>query len=305
LFSRTHKHINEEKKALKHTAKNTVQVDKMLISGARIERYTGFVEVFDGRRPKQPGNHLLTPESNVWLKATSVERSARRANSNIRRIVYSNVGRYKDKNGITIPTKFLTLTFAQHITNISEANKYFKRFIQSINREFEDVLVQRIQYCNIVEFTKKGRVHFHTGLFNFPFVHKVFSRIRKHWPDRFTLQTWRTDVNGQQLVGYLTKYVTKQKFDNRFLNQHRFSASRDIFKPVISRDVILNENLAAYLQPWLVHDGKFTGTFGSFSHQLYFLGEGRSINERFIDSDTRDRIKLASQAKFKRFEKSK
>ena len=51
---------------------------------------------------------------------------------------------------------FITLTYEENITNIDEAKKDFRYFIDKVQRVYKD-----LKYICIPEFQKRGAVHFH------------------------------------------------------------------------------------------------------------------------------------------------
>ena len=56
-----------------------------------------------------------------------------RAKREVRRLINANVGRHsKEKN----TDKFLTLTFAENITDIQEANRHFHHFMKKLRYHY-------------------------------------------------------------------------------------------------------------------------------------------------------------------------
>lgn len=52
--------------------------------------------------------------------------------------------------------KFLTITFAKNLKNLTEANYAFKKFMQRLKYKYEN-----FKYICVVEFQKRGAVHYH------------------------------------------------------------------------------------------------------------------------------------------------
>jgi hypothetical protein len=147
---------------------------KLIMSGSLIERLEFYyptekrIKIVEKRKPKE-----IDPEK--------IRSSVNRSRSRLRRIVFVNFYAWKDKNGYTIPSKFLTLTFKENIQDLKSANRHFTKFVQKINYDFRSSIIGSLKYVCVPEFQKRGAIHYHLVLFNFPFVHSVFKRIRRLW----------------------------------------------------------------------------------------------------------------------------
>ena len=130
---------------------------------------------------------------------------------------------------------FITLTFAENITDIAFANKKFRYFIDKVQRKFKE-----LKYICIPEFQKRGAAHYHlltnisienTDLIYSQVNNEKFKHI-KYWNEGFTkVDSLNNDI--KKIVGYVSKYMTKD-IDNRLYNRHRYFYSRNLTKPKIS-----------------------------------------------------------------------
>lgn len=130
---------------------------------------------------------------------------------------------------------FITLTFADNVTNIKLANKKFRYFIDKIQRVCKD-----FKYICIPEFQKRGAVHYHLltnikidddKLIYSQKDSKTFYHI-KYWNEGFTkVDNLKGDV--KKIIGYISKYMTKD-IDDRLYNCHRYFYSRNLNKPIVS-----------------------------------------------------------------------
>lgn len=128
---------------------------------------------------------------------------------------------------------FVTLTYEENITNIDEAKKDFRYFIDKIQRIYKD-----LKYICIPEFQKRGAAHFHllTNIdikdtrFIYEQIHKNKKYFHiKYWHKGFTkVDILENDI--KKIVGYVSKYMTKD-IDNRLYNRHRYYYSRNLTKP--------------------------------------------------------------------------
>ena len=130
---------------------------------------------------------------------------------------------------------FITLTYEENITNIDEAKKDFRYFIDKVQRVYKE-----LKYICIPEFQKRGAVHFHLltnidvnnkKLIFLQEDNKKFKHI-KYWNKGFTkVDTLEKDI--KKIVGYISKYMTKD-IDNRLYNRHRYYYSRNLSKSIVN-----------------------------------------------------------------------
>lgn len=141
---------------------------------------------------------------------------------------------------------FVTLTFADNITDVKTANKRFRYFIDKVRRIKKD-----FKYLCITEFQKRGAIHYHL-LCNIDINdrtllyeqndNKKFLHI-KYWVDGFTsVEPMSGDC--KKVVGYISKYMTKD-IDNRLFGHRRYFYSNNLNKPIenyIDLDNIKDKN---------------------------------------------------------------
>ena len=137
---------------------------------------------------------------------------------------------------------FITLTFAENIDNIEQANKRFKYVVDKVRRVKPDFM-----YLGITEFQKRGAIHYHlltnvsindNKLIYSQEDNPKFKHI-KYWLDGFTsIEVMKGDT--KKVVGYIAKYMTKD-IDNRLFNRHRYFYSKNLKKPLESYVNMENE----------------------------------------------------------------
>lgn len=154
--------------------------------------------------------------------------SVQRARERLYDLVSANIGQYKEM------TTFITLTFAENITDLKEANVLFRSFIRRLNRH----IGYKVKYITVVEFQKRGAVHYHMLFFNMPFIPKFeFEAI---WGHGFTnMQGLETIRN---VSAYLAKYLSKETFDKRLVGQKVYFSSRGLLRSEVTRDNIVIDN---------------------------------------------------------------
>jgi len=146
----------------------------------------------------------------------------------IRRLIECNYKKFG------YPPVFLTLTFSENVVDIDIANKQFHDFIKRLNRRFQ----RSFRYLAIVEFQKRGAVHYHCIFFNMGL--DIESRERRSrdiahcWDNGFVdIQRIR---HAKSVSAYVCKYLDKAVHDRRLVGRKAFFTSRHLFRPMQFRD---------------------------------------------------------------------
>lgn len=191
---------------------------------------TGFSRRIQKRKVKE----ILQP--NLWstkyqeMHEKCVKNSLNRTKTNLRRLLNNNKF-----------TKFVTLTFADEVFDLSIANPIFAKFIKRLSYKFPDLV-----YVAVPEFQKNGRVHYHL-VTNSPYIEN--SQLAEMWDNGFVRIN---QLKGIKNIGmYLTKYLTKENYETRFFSKKKFFCSRNIERP----EVILGYSAYLYYEKWLKNLG--------------------------------------------------
>lgn len=215
--------------------------------------------------------NLFTPSPEEEdIKITDTDFLHKKENSSrqneLKFIEYKNIQRSKFelqrlvKSNEDIFKTFITLTFAENITSVEQANKKFaiwRTKIKSIFKEFS--------YICVPEFQKRGAIHYHL-LTNIE-INKLYNNIEliynqensnniiehfkyknqydvKYWSYGFSSVFPMKDIN---VVGYLSKYMTKD-IDNRLWGKRRYLYSMNLKRPsVMYIDLIRDQDFFTYL----------------------------------------------------------
>lgn len=190
---------------------------KVVISGPIIELYE---YEFTPKRSYINVNGRAGSGGKVTEERSRVYRDTvlNRAKKKVRRLINANIGKWGE-----LP-KFLTLTFAEHITDIRGANYEFKKFRQRLEYEIK----KKLEYVAVVEFQKSGRIHYHVVIFNMPYID--VNHLAGIWRNGFIKINVIDHVDN--LGAYVTKYMTKGNDDSRLRGEKSYFASRGLYKPV-------------------------------------------------------------------------
>lgn len=130
---------------------------------------------------------------------------------------------------------FITLTFAENITDLRQANKEWRNFIKRFNYAFDI----KLKYLCIVEFQKRGAIHYHAIFFNMPFIDNLKDVLYKIWGYGYTdykvlSLTKQYDLESIKHIGsYVSKYFKKGLLDKRLVGNRAFFCSRGLVRPEI------------------------------------------------------------------------
>ena len=175
----------------------------------------------------------------------SRERSLRRAKTNLRRLINANVGQY----GREFVAKFLTLTFRENIQDIKQANYEFSKFIKRLNYRLYGTKKVNLKYTTVIEFQKRGAIHYHTIIYNMPYLKA--DELSNIWGNGYIKINKIDDIDnvGAYVGEYLGKAEQgKDAEDDRLKGQKTYFSSKGLFKPLEITDKKIVEQVADALQ---------------------------------------------------------
>jgi len=188
--------------------------EKLVISGDFVEHYQYEKNYFVGF-PR-----LFSPTRFLRAKTTPQERiradNVRRTRQKVRRLINSN----KDL------LKFMTLTFDDPVIDLASGNKLFDVFIKKMRRLYPD-----LKYIAVPEFQKKSKkLHYH-----------LLTNIKEYISNDYLAdELWqngyawlRETYNIDNLGAYVSKYLSKEIFDERYFKKRKFLYSFNLLKPII------------------------------------------------------------------------
>ena len=155
----------------------------------------------------------LTEQEILELKKKLAKSSLCRTKTEIRRLTNANPRL----------NKFMTLTFAENITDLGQANYIFNQFIKRITYKYGD-----FEYLAVPEFQKRGAVHYHL-LCNLPFIE--VAELEAIWGQGFIKINKIDEVNN--VGAYVCKYLSKDMFDERTFGKKKFFRSQTLSEAVI------------------------------------------------------------------------
>lgn len=185
---------------------------KAICSGNVIEFYDYERPVFYGYSSVSTGKKKISVGGKK--RVNNVNATKRR----IRRIINCNVSRI---------SKFVTLTFAKNETDVKSCKNEFKKFIKRLNYRLVKDGKKKVKYLYVVEFQKRGAVHFHCVFFNLPFIKNYV--LNDLWKNGF-VRINKID-NCDNVGSYVVKYMNKELLDDRLTNCDLYGRSRGLKEP--------------------------------------------------------------------------
>lgn len=202
--------------------KKEIVKEKIVISGSIVEYYSYEKGYPIGIEPINVNGRAGLSDKQVTAeeKEENREKVMSRAQRDLRRVVNANVNQY----GNDFTAKFVTLTFAEHVTELADANNEFHKFIKRLNYQMYGTKESNVQYSAVPEFTKKGRVHYHVIFYNLPYVKA--DKLSDIWNNGF-IKINKID-NCDNVGAYVSKYMTKD--NSEIKGKKSYFNSKGLFK---------------------------------------------------------------------------
>ncbi len=195
---------------------------KMVVTNNLLGVYKLERPVFLGRG-KQRSNRICSPKQQEEKSSRFDEykkRSGTKALNTVRNLAVGNFSLSDD-------SKFITLTFNNEndfdINDPFECNKKFTIFMKRIRRRYKN-----IRYIVVVEFQKRGAVHYHL-LTDLPYIEK--SELSEIWEYGFI--DIRAIRSAEEIGRYISKYFTKNINDPRLKGARLYHTSKNLIRSKI------------------------------------------------------------------------
>lgn len=232
---------------------------------------------YNSQYSKKKNNNETRKEKIEEEKIDIKKRSAYRSRNNVYNLISTNAWFWKkDAHSVFWPA-FLTLTFKENITDIKEGNYLHSKFIKKLNYFVYHTKKSQLKYVSVIEFQKRGAIHYHILFFNLPHVDK--KQLAEIWEHGFIVI--KGADKDQNIAGYLTKYMTKGIKDTRLDGKKRYFCSRKLLKPI---EINIEDQALALLSKIPEKYVRKQSTYESDYHGIisvveYDFGQGKSIQD--------------------------
>ena len=181
--------------------------EKVIVSGQIIE-VIGYSRLNTGSQDMEK----VRAGTGIKRQENYANRQQTRRNM-IRRLVTSNFNmKY---------AKFQTLTFAENLQDLKEANARYKAYIRKLRKKYG-----QFKYVTVIEFQKRGAIHYHM-LSDLPYI--PIEELQEMWIYGFVKVNAVDHVDN--LGAYLVKYMTKDNADERLQGEKGYLISQGLIRP--------------------------------------------------------------------------
>jgi hypothetical protein len=165
---------------------------------------------------------IIDDKSNIYKpKYNEIrEDNALRSKLSLERLIKANAKIFKT---------FITLTFADNISSIEEANNCFNIWRTRAKR-----LYPTLEYICVPEYQKRGAVHYHL-VTNIP-INSDLIALQEGKANQYDVKYWFYgfssvfEIKDINVVGYMSKYMTKD-INNRLFGRKRYFYSKGLNIP--------------------------------------------------------------------------
>ena len=169
-----------------------------------------------------------------------IRSSNHRSREKIRRLALANFDRHDT---------FMTLTFADNVTDLDYANNELKKFFKRFRYQYGE----EVPYLAVIEFQKRGAIHYHCLLGHDFEINYTDSDIR-HAKEQEIADIWGhgwvdlQDIRDVDNLGaYLVKYLTKDLGDTRLSGRKHYMLSKGLKHPELIKDTrVMLDSLDGY-----------------------------------------------------------
>lgn len=256
---------------------------KTVRSGDRLELYRYKEPIKYGEPPQHIDSNLKPAEKSQSEKIKNRWLSSRRSKKTFTRLVYANINQWEDLKGKIARPTFLTLTFAENITNKKQANFEFTKFIKRLTYETTRKKTSYLKYIVTVEFQGRGAIHYHVLFFNLPYIPK--KKIAQIWKQGFIKIKQAEDV--KKTIDYLSKYMAKELSDDRLCGEKSYFCSRGLKKPVVTRNEEKIEFITSLYEKDFEKAEEFRKSYksdycGEFEFFIYDLKKSKKLKTELL-----------------------
>ena len=256
---------------------------KCVVSGEKVELFFYKVPVKCGFKIDKNNTDKVEIDENI--KIDDEEKTKRlsnvlRARKNIRRIIWSNQGKY---------TKFVTLTYANTVLDIDNVRYDVFKFVKNMKNKGYDM-----KYLYVLENQRErgekegneGSLHVHMVLFIDKYI--PFEDINKSWRKGSTHISAIEDI--EDLGAYVCKYITKDNLSD--FGKRCYSCSLGLDRPSEERFYTLGFSDTDYnFQPEEVLQALNITFYQKMTHDFLdpVTGEGRNQEVMYYQGYWKDK----------------
>lgn len=231
---------------------------KVVKSGNVIEVYQYENDVLYGYQDTRKASKGRQKKASAEDAELNRKKVVGRAERDLRRIINTNF--------VSGSSRFITLTFKDNVTCIKTANYEFKKFVQRWKYD----LGHDLKYSVVIEFQKRGAVHYHCMFYNLP-NRLNLPALRKLW-GHGSVNVKRVIDSVDNVGAYVVKYMSKSADDPRLMGKKCYFNSRNLKKPTeYKKDHEIERGLEFVRGRSPKYSKVFTNEYNSVSYSQYVI----------------------------------
>lgn len=231
--------------------------EKVIISGNVIEVYKYENDVIYGYKDNKKKVKGRTSEATEEDKKINRDKVCSRAERDLRRIINSNY--------IQGSSRFVTLTFRDNIQDLKWANYEFTKFV----KRWQYKLGYKLQYSAVIEFQKRGAIHYHCIFYNIP--QKLNLPVLRDIWGYGSVNVKRIE-HVDNVGAYMVKYMSKNSNDERLEGQKMYFNSRGLRKPEEIKEPEIVAALVGSLRNQVPkYENTFSNDYNSIQYKQYII----------------------------------
>jgi len=249
---------------------------KIVYSGDIVEIYEyekGYLKGYKLTRNEKRNNGRIRGEKSDKYEENR-KQVLQRAKRDLRRLINANVGQY----GKEYTAKFLTLTFKEDVKDMKQANYEFLKFIKRLNYYCFGTKKANLKYTCVVEFQKRGAIHYHVIIYNMPYIKA--NDIANVWGNGFIKINKIDNVNN--VGAYVSEYLGQAEKgqghdieDDRLQGKKSYFSSKGLYKPIeVTDEKVVEQVTAALPLESLTYAAEFENEhIGTITYKQYNIKE--------------------------------
>jgi len=255
---------------------------RLVISGNTVEAYIfengiGYNLKLDKRK-----REYYRRTDNPQIHSSAINRTR----NNVIRVTNSNAYKWFDDKNKPYKPQFITYTFAENITDVTHANECYTNYIKRLNYHTHKTKKSLLKYIAVIEFQKRGAVHYHTIFFNLPEIDEEKERETREFAEIWNHGFIQIVPLYSHNAGfYMAKYMTKDLLDKRLLGRRRYFCSKNLKRPIIIYRPHQTKELILKLQSIKKPDrlDKYESSITGESHHAVFELTDEELQEAFCE----------------------
>jgi len=211
---------------------------KLIIAGEFYHLYQYSTPIiYDIKQPNRPS----APKSQHSDVRSDNRSNFYRTKKAIKLLLQANTeGRHFADDSTTRP-QFVTLTFAENISEVAAANRVFSKFVQNINYKIFKEKKAKLKYLAVIEFQKRGAIHYHVIFFNPIEISEFYDVVKEYWTSGYA--TIQKISSQQHLINYVHKDLTKLRQKKSLYGKKAYFCSRGLRQPSLYRQPLTIKDL--------------------------------------------------------------